>query len=78
MIVDRRPLVLESGKLALGLPVPARVQRRIGGTGRLDEYRPGDVVSIHWSWACDCLSAAAVRQLVRATRRAIAHTNETL
>jgi hypothetical protein len=78
VVVERSPLVLASGKLALGPPVPVRVQRRIGGSGTLDNFRPGDIVSIHWSWACDRLGAAALRQLGRATRRAIAHTNRTL
>jgi len=44
----------------------------------LDDFQHGDTVSIHWDWACDRIDGQALGQLVRATRRAIAHTNLTL
>jgi hypothetical protein len=78
VMVDRAPLVLEKGGIALGRPVTVRVQRRVGEAGRLDEFRPGDVASIHWSWACDRLSPASLRALAASTRRSISHTNLTL
>jgi hypothetical protein len=46
--------------------------------GYLDAFTPGEVVTIHWNWACDRLDVAACGQLARATRRAMAHTNRTL
>ena len=77
VIVDRSPLVLAGGKLALGPAVPVRILRQVDGRGSLDDFRPGEIVSIHWNWACDRLSTPALRALSRATRSAIAHTNLT-
>ena len=78
VVVDRSPLVLRDGKLALGAPVPVRVLRQIDGRGYLDGFSPGDLVSIHWNWACDRIDGSACGRLARATRRAVAHTNRTL
>ena len=78
VIVERPPLVLAGGKLALGPAVPMRVLRQIDGRGYLDDFRPGETVSIHWNWACDRLSAPGSQALLRATRAAIAHTNLTI
>ncbi len=78
VVVERSPLVLRDGKLTLGAPVTVRVLRHIDGRGYLDDFVPGETVSIHWNWACDRIAGPALHQLVRATRRAIAHTNLTL
>jgi hypothetical protein len=78
VVVQRSPLVLKGGRLALGPPVPVRVLRRIDGRGYLDEFRPGEAVSVHWNWVCDRLAPHALRELARATRRAIAHANLTM
>jgi hypothetical protein len=74
ILVERAPLALREGRLALGPSVPVRVMWHAVA----HPVRPGDTVSLHWNWACDRLDPAAVRQLMRATRRAIAHTNTTL
>ncbi len=76
LVVDRPPLVLVGGKLALGPAATVRVRRAVEGRGA--DCRPGDVVSLHWGWVCDRLHAAAQRALARATRRAIAHANLTM
>jgi len=55
-----------------------RVLRQIDGKGYLDDFQPGESVSIHWNWACDRIDGRALGRLVRATRRAVAHTNLTL
>jgi hypothetical protein len=78
MVVERSPLVLNEGKLALGAPVPVTILRRVDGRRFLDDFQQGETVSLHWNWACDRLSATALRALSRATDRAIAHTNVTL
>jgi len=78
LVVQRPPLVMENGKLCLGKPVPVRVLRHVDSRGSLDPLRPGDVVSIHWNWACDALRAGSLRELMRCTRRALEHANATL
>jgi hypothetical protein len=78
VVVERSPLVLSNGKLALGAPAPVRVLRQVDGRGYLDDFTPGETVSVHWNWACDRIDSSACGRLVRATRRAIAHTNRTI
>ncbi|HEY9594937.1 MAG TPA: DUF6390 family protein [Spirochaetia bacterium] len=78
LVVARSPLVLRGGALALDAPVPARVTRHLTAAGAFDDARPGDYVSIHWGWACQRLDRRALAALVRATSRALAHTNTTL
>lgn len=78
VVVERSPLVLRNGKLALGLPTPTRVLRQIDGRGYLDDFKQGETVSVHWSWACDRIDGSARGQLIRATQRAIAHANRSI
>ena len=78
VVVERPPLVLREGTLTIGPPATVRVLRHIDGRGYLDDFKPGDTVSIHWNWACDRIDRSALGHLVRCTRRAIAHTNLTL
>jgi len=78
LVVARPRLLLRDGKLALGDPETVRVTRQIEGLGFADGAHPGDTVSVHWSWACDLLTAAALARLARITRRYIALANETL
>jgi hypothetical protein len=78
LIVERVPLVLEMGKLALGSPIRERVVRQLDGKGFVDGAQPGDVVSIHWGWACEVLPERALRNLERYTRHHLAIANQTI
>ena len=78
LVVDRVPLLLEAGMLALGAPVRERVVRQLEGRGFADEAAVGDVVSIHWGWACEVLSEDRARRLERYTRHHLAIANQTL
>jgi hypothetical protein len=78
LVVDRVPLLLERGKLVLGQPVRERVMRQIDGRGFVDGARAGDVVSIHWGWSCEVLTAEQCERLERYTRRHLAIANETI
>jgi hypothetical protein len=54
--VDAPALELVDGKLHIG---PARrevVERWVDGIGFVDDVAPGDIVSLHWGWACDRLT----------------------
>lgn len=76
--VERVPLLLEVGKLVLGEPVRERVMRQIDGRGFVDGAQPGDVVSIHWGWACEVLTPNQHQRLERYTRHHLAIANETI
>ena len=78
LIVDRVPLILELGKLVLGRPIRERVVRQIDGRGFVDGARTGDVISVHWGWACEVLSAAQHQRLERYTRYHLAIANRTI
>lgn len=72
----RRPLEMAAGKLFLGDPREVTVAAPAGGyvTG----VKPGDVISMHWGWACEVLHPAEATRLCRATSSAIALCNQTL
>jgi hypothetical protein len=78
LIVTRQPLVLREGKLALGEAQTKQILRQIDGRGFADDAAPGDVVSIHWNWACEVLDAAHLRRLQDETQRSLAIANTTI
>jgi hypothetical protein len=78
LVVERRAIVLRAGKLTLSDPCPARVLRQLGGLGFADTAAPGDYVSIHWTWACEVLTPAALQRLMRSNQHALRLANETL
>lgn len=75
LVVERNPLALRDGKLTLCKPVPCGISRQVDGRGFVDGVKLGDVVSIHWSWACDVLDASALLRLKNATRRSLELAN---
>ncbi|MCC7370979.1 MAG: hypothetical protein IT306_21370 [Chloroflexi bacterium] len=78
LVVDRVPLLLEAGKLALGAPVRERVTRQIEGRGFVEQAAVGDTVSIHWGWACEVLSADQLHRLESYSRYHLSIANQTL
>lgn len=78
LVVERAPLVLAEGKLALGVPAPARVLRQVDNRGFADSAKPGDWVTLHWSWVCELITARQQLALERYTRYHLAIANQTL
>lgn len=78
LLVDVAPLTLVEGKLRLGERRPELVQRWLDGTGFVDGVAAGDVVSIHWGWACDRLDARRLRNLAAWTARQLRLANRTV
>ncbi len=78
LVVDSPRLVLADGRLTLGPATVETVQRWLDGSGFVEGIVPGDVVSIHWDWACDRLSGRQLRALVASTRRQIEISNLTI
>jgi hypothetical protein len=54
------------------------VMRQIDGRGFVDGARIGDLVSIHWGWACEVLTSDQHQRLERYTRHHLAIANETI
>jgi hypothetical protein len=78
LVVSTVPLALIDGKLALGEAVPATVTAWRDGHSFIDEVARGDVISIHWDWACDVLDEDQIGRLIGWTRRQLEIANTTL
>lgn len=78
LIVERAPIELRGGQLALGTPRSERVTRMLEGSGFVGSAAVGDVVSIHWSWACEVLAPRQVAALERYTAQHLRLANQTL
>jgi hypothetical protein len=78
LVVDVVPLALAEGKLVLGEPRPQSVRRWLDGTGFVSDVEAGDVVSLHWDWACEVLSSARLRALQRRTVLQLGLANQTI
>ncbi len=78
LVVERPPLVLVEGKLALGPPQTVRTVRQIEGRGFADMAAPGDWVSLHWGWVCEVLTPRQQAHLARYTHDHIRLANQTL
>ncbi len=76
LAVLRRPLVLAMGKLAFGAPLEVKATAVTGGY--IPHVKEGDVVSMHWSWACEVLKPAELSRLRRASAAALAMANQTI
>ncbi len=69
LVVSAVPLTMLGGKLRLGAPRVERIRGWVDGTGFVEDVAPGDVVSIHWDWACERLDPrrlAALRDVTAA------------
>lgn len=78
VLVERRPIELQAGKLALGATRQERVLRQIDGRGFADAASPGDWVSLHWSWVCEVLTEIQRAALERYTRHHLRLANTTV
>ena len=76
LVVSRRPLELAAGKLALG--APREVRANAGAGDYIPFVKPGDTVSMHWSWACEVIDRGELARLRAATRSALAMCNRTI
>jgi hypothetical protein len=78
LVVSAVPLELVDGKLHLA---PARIERIRGwldGAGFVDDAQAGDVISIHWDWACERLDGRRLAALRTWTEREIEIANRTI
>ena len=67
LVVSAVPLEMVDGKLRLGAPRVERIRGWVDGAGFVEDATPGDVVSIHWDWACERLDATRLAALQGST-----------
>jgi Family of unknown function (DUF6390) len=73
--VRSRPLVWRSGTLSLGAEREERVRWALNGAALSTELAVGEVVSLHWDWVCDRLSAAQMETLATYSARGLELAN---
>jgi hypothetical protein len=78
LVVNAVPLGLVDGKLALVDPKVQTVRRWLDGSGFVRDVEPGDVVSLHWDWACEVLSPTRLEALQRRTLHQLELANQTI
>ena len=78
LLVEAVPLKMVEGHLRLAAPRLEDVRRSLDGRAFVRDIAPGEMVSIHWDWACDRLDGRQLAALVRSTRRQLAITNHTI
>jgi len=78
LVVNAVPLGLAEGALALGEPKVQTVRRWLDGTGFVSDVEVGDVVSLHWDWACEVLSPERLEALQRRTVHQLDLANQTI
>jgi hypothetical protein len=78
LVTNVVPLILVAGRLQLGPARAERIQAWRDGAGFVDGVGAGDVIAIHWSWACDRLSPDQLARLVHWTSRELAVANHTI
>ena len=78
LLVNAVPLTMTNGKLEFGPSRPERITAWRDGRGFISDVQTGDVVSIHWDWACDVLSSDQATRLIAWTQRQLVIANQTL
>lgn len=79
LVVSAVPLELVEGKLRLAAPRVERIHGWTDGVGFLaGDLGSGDVVTIHWDWACDRIDEPRLAALRQWTRRELELANRTL
>lgn len=78
LVVSAVPLELVDGKLALAEARPQTVRRWLDGRGFISDVEAGDVVSLHWDWACEVLSSTRLEALQRRTLQQLRLANQTI
>ncbi len=78
LVVSAVPLALVGGRLRLVAPRVERVECWRDGRSFVDDVHPGDVVSVHWSWACERLDARRLANVIAWTRRELGIANRTI
>jgi hypothetical protein len=68
------PLLWDEGRLRLAAPERRHVRWGDGGRA-FARPQPGELVSLHWDFVCDVLTAEAAARLAGVTRRVLAAVN---
>ena len=78
LVVSIVPLELVDGELRYAMPRIERVRGWLDGASFLDRADPGDVIAVHWDWACERLSGERLANLMASTGFQLGLANQTI
>ena len=78
LVVSAVPLEMVSGRLRLGAPRAEKIRGWVDGAGFVEDVAPGDVVSIHWDWACERLDPRRLAALRAVTEAELELANQSI
>ena len=76
--VFTEPLVYENGKFALGPVISKTLTRQLESEYDIEQIKPGQTVSIHWSVPCEVITPVQAATLRKYTLKNIGFANLTL
>jgi hypothetical protein len=78
IIVSREPLIYTAGKFTLGQAAPKALTRQLEAEYDIEQIKPGETVSIHWSVPCEVITSGQAEILRKYTLKNIAFANLTI
>jgi len=76
--IETEPLEYRDGKLCIGAPIVKKIVRQLESDYDIEQLKPGDLVSIHWSVICEKITPRQFANLKKYTLKHIALANQTL
>ena len=71
-------LTYENGKLVLGEPREKKLTRKLEAEYDIEQIKPGQIVSFHWSVPCEIISEQQAENLKKYNLQSIAFANQTI
>ncbi|MFH0804231.1 MAG: DUF6390 family protein [Candidatus Zambryskibacteria bacterium] len=78
IIVSTEPLIYTAGKFALGETAQRALTRQLEAEYDIEQIKPGQIVSIHWSVPCEVITQKQAETLRKYTLKNIAFANLTI
>jgi hypothetical protein len=75
IIVSTEPLLYTAGKFTLGPVISKPLTRQLEAEYDIEQIKPGQIVSIHWSVPCEIITSEQVATLRKYTLQNIAFAN---
>ena len=76
--IEREPLVIAGGRLALGPSRTENIRRALESTSDIDLIQPGQLVTVHWSVPCEVITEQQAANLRRYTLQHLSLANQTV
>jgi hypothetical protein len=78
ILVEREPITIMGGKLAVGAPERVRIRRALESLSDIEQLQPEQIISMHWGVPCEVITPAQAADLRHYTLKHLALANETI